>query len=173
MVAMVTQLSPQPLFGSPVGNPFLFTGRRYTAEDCIGNPALFMPGDFNGDGRVDQSDLDLVLTNLGRTDVPAGWLAVDQIVGGMIDQTEMDLVLGNWGNMSTTRGHHVYDYRARMYEAELGRFVGRDPIGYEAGDVSLCKRAPEPFLTGRPPPPLQGPNDHRTGGSSVSRCRPR
>ncbi len=31
----------------------------------------------------------------------------------------------------------LYYYRARMYDAELGRFVGRDPIGYEAGDVSL------------------------------------
>ncbi len=39
MVAMVTQLSPQPLFGLAMGNPFLFTGRRYTAEDCNGNPA--------------------------------------------------------------------------------------------------------------------------------------
>ena len=31
----------------------------------------------------------------------------------------------------------LYYYRARMYDAELGRFVGRDPIGYDAGDVSL------------------------------------
>ncbi len=27
----------------------------------------------------------------------------------------------------------LYYYRARMYDAELGRFVGRDPIGYTAG----------------------------------------
>ncbi len=76
-------LSPQPLFGSRLGNPFLFTGRRYTAEDCIGNPALFIPGDFNGDGRVDQSDLDLVMMNWGSTDVPAGWLAVRNVSMGL------------------------------------------------------------------------------------------
>ncbi len=33
----------------------------------------------------------------------------------------------------------LYYYRARMYDAELGRFVGRDPIGYEAGDWSLYR----------------------------------
>ncbi|MDZ7616745.1 MAG: RHS repeat-associated core domain-containing protein [Patescibacteria group bacterium] len=31
----------------------------------------------------------------------------------------------------------LYYYRARMYDAELGRFVSRDPIGYEAGSMSL------------------------------------
>jgi len=33
----------------------------------------------------------------------------------------------------------LYYYRARMYDAALGRFVSRDPIGYEAGDVSLYR----------------------------------
>ncbi|MDZ7616192.1 MAG: RHS repeat-associated core domain-containing protein [Patescibacteria group bacterium] len=33
----------------------------------------------------------------------------------------------------------LYYYRARMYDAELGRFVGRDPIGYEGGDWSLYR----------------------------------
>ncbi len=35
----------------------------------------------------------------------------------------------------------LYYYRARMYDAELGRFVSRDPIGYRAGDVSLYRYA--------------------------------
>ncbi|MDZ7616864.1 MAG: RHS repeat-associated core domain-containing protein, partial [Patescibacteria group bacterium] len=39
----------------------------------------------------------------------------------------------------------LYYYRARMYDAELGRFVSRDPIGYEAGDVSLYR-----YVGGRP-----------------------
>ncbi|MDZ7615532.1 MAG: RHS repeat-associated core domain-containing protein, partial [Patescibacteria group bacterium] len=33
----------------------------------------------------------------------------------------------------------LYYYRARMYDSELGRFVGRDPIGYAAGDRSLYR----------------------------------
>ena len=39
----------------------------------------------------------------------------------------------------------LYYYRARMYDAELGRFVGRDPIGYEAGDTSLYQ-----YVHGKP-----------------------
>ena len=31
----------------------------------------------------------------------------------------------------------LYYYRARYYSAETGRFVGRDPVGYEAGDPNL------------------------------------
>jgi RHS repeat-associated protein len=33
----------------------------------------------------------------------------------------------------------LYYYRARYYSAELGRFVGRDPIGYGAKDVNLYR----------------------------------
>ncbi|MDY0167567.1 MAG: RHS repeat-associated core domain-containing protein, partial [Thermoguttaceae bacterium] len=33
----------------------------------------------------------------------------------------------------------LYYYRNRMFDAELGRFVSRDPIGYEAGDVNLYR----------------------------------
>ncbi|MDZ7618331.1 MAG: RHS repeat-associated core domain-containing protein, partial [Patescibacteria group bacterium] len=32
----------------------------------------------------------------------------------------------------------LYYYRARMYDAELGRFVSRDPIGYRGG-INLCE----------------------------------
>ncbi len=60
-------------------------------------PGAFIGGDFNGDGVVDQSDLDLVLLNWGSTEIPDGWLAAEQVVGGHIDQMELDLVLLNWG----------------------------------------------------------------------------
>ncbi|MDZ7616772.1 MAG: RHS repeat-associated core domain-containing protein, partial [Patescibacteria group bacterium] len=33
----------------------------------------------------------------------------------------------------------LYYYRARYYHAELGQFVSRDPIGYDAGDVNLYR----------------------------------
>ena len=32
-------------------------------------------------------------------------------------------------------------YRARCYHAELGRFVSRDPMGYDAGDMNSCRYA--------------------------------
>ncbi len=60
----------------------------------------FISGDFNGDGIVDQADLDLVLLNWGgeTASPPGGWLALDQLVGDVIDQSELDLVLLNWGS---------------------------------------------------------------------------
>lgn len=33
----------------------------------------------------------------------------------------------------------LYDYRHRIYSAELGRFLQTDPIGFEAGDVNLYR----------------------------------
>ena len=30
-------------------------------------------------------------------------------------------------------------YRARYYHSELGRFVSRDPVGYDAGDMNLYR----------------------------------
>ncbi|MDZ7620794.1 MAG: RHS repeat-associated core domain-containing protein [Patescibacteria group bacterium] len=33
----------------------------------------------------------------------------------------------------------LYYYRARYYHAELGQFISRDPIGYDAGDVNLYR----------------------------------
>ncbi len=56
-------------------------------------------GDYNGNGQVEQGDLDLVLQNWGDdTDaagVPAGW--VNDLPDGLIDQGELDGVLLNWG----------------------------------------------------------------------------
>ena len=63
-------------------------------------PGVFTaPGDFNGDGVVGQSDLDLVLLNWGDDKVPAGW--VDRaLFDGQLSQNELDLVLLNWGSQT-------------------------------------------------------------------------
>ncbi len=56
-------------------------------------------GDYNGNGQVEQGDLDLVLQNWGE-DAPdpiAGWVA-HNIGIGTIDQNELDGVLQNWGS---------------------------------------------------------------------------
>jgi uncharacterized delta-60 repeat protein len=59
--------------------------------------AVFLDGDYNASGRVEQADLDLVLLNWGRDAVPepAGWLS--GLPAGRIDQDELDAVLLNWG----------------------------------------------------------------------------
>ena len=63
-----------------------------------------LAGDFNGDGFVGQSDLDLVLLNFGDNVLPAGFneaaLAGDGF-DGLIGQNELDLVLLNFGSDST------------------------------------------------------------------------
>ena len=33
----------------------------------------------------------------------------------------------------------IYDYRNRMYQPELGRFLQKDPIGFDAGDANLFR----------------------------------
>jgi hypothetical protein len=55
-------------------------------------------GDYNGNGIVEQADLDLVLLNWGQaaSPPPDGW--VNELPGGLIDQEELDRVLLGWGN---------------------------------------------------------------------------
>jgi hypothetical protein len=59
--------------------------------------AQVLTGDFNGNGRVEQSDVDLVLLNWGQSanDLPQGWIV--NAPAGNIDQDELDAVLLNWG----------------------------------------------------------------------------
>ena len=32
-----------------------------------------------------------------------------------------------------------YYYRARYYDARVGKLISEDPIGFEAGDTNLCR----------------------------------
>jgi hypothetical protein len=68
-----------------------------------GGPALIrrtLAGDFNGNGRVEQADLDLVLLNWGlaASQPPSGWTT--DLPSGRIEQDELDAVLLNWGEAS-------------------------------------------------------------------------
>jgi hypothetical protein len=60
----------------------------------------YLPGDHNGNGAVEQADLDLVLLHWGQTagTVPPTWIGPQPM--GHIDQSELDAVLLNWGAMS-------------------------------------------------------------------------
>jgi hypothetical protein len=58
--------------------------------------SVMLPGDYNGNGKVEQGDIDLVLLNWGKNAsmVPGNW------VSGSVDQEEIDGVLLNWGLMA-------------------------------------------------------------------------
>jgi uncharacterized protein YjbI with pentapeptide repeats len=61
-----------------------------------------LAGDYNGDGLVEQGDLDLVLSHWGQpaSAAPSGW--VEDLPVGVISQTHLDQVLLNWGRTSGT-----------------------------------------------------------------------
>ena len=64
-------------------------------------PLLSLAGDFNGNGSVEQGDLDLVLNNWGGPR-NAGFVGnVDGFATANVDQEELDRVLNNWGGAST------------------------------------------------------------------------
>ncbi|TWT46606.1 PEP-CTERM sorting domain-containing protein [Botrimarina hoheduenensis] len=52
-----------------------------------------IPGDFNGDGRVENTDLNLLLGSWGNTNPPICWCWNN----GPIDNGEINALLGNWG----------------------------------------------------------------------------
>jgi hypothetical protein len=81
------------LLGSPeeVFDIVIPVGLQLAGEGGAG-----IPGDYNGNGTVEQADLDLVLLNWGQPGVPEGW--VNNLPEGNIDQAELDGVLLNWGN---------------------------------------------------------------------------
>lgn len=66
---------------------------------------LELMGDYNGNGLVEQQDLDLVLANWGNdaTAPPEGW--TDDLPSGNIDQDELDRVLANWGSSAGFTAH--------------------------------------------------------------------
>lgn len=57
-------------------------------------------GDYNADGFVSQSDLDLVLLNWGSSTLPTGFneSGLDDAFDGLVSQNELDGVLLNWGD---------------------------------------------------------------------------
>lgn len=61
---------------------------------------VYLPGDLNDNGRVDQSDLNLVLSNWGQLDRPAEMLNTEGLATPEIDQEELNAVLSNWGSSS-------------------------------------------------------------------------
>ncbi|MEM7576295.1 MAG: glycoside hydrolase TIM-barrel-like domain-containing protein [Planctomycetota bacterium] len=83
----------------PANQPNNVAATQWLA-DFVSNPAFEFSGDYNGDGFVGQSDLNLVLLNWGLdTDtrgVPRAWR--NDAPQGVIGQAELNGVLMNWGS---------------------------------------------------------------------------
>ncbi|MEM9753984.1 MAG: hypothetical protein AAF916_11460, partial [Planctomycetota bacterium] len=57
-----------------------------------------LAGDFNGNGQVEQADLNLVLNNWGGA--RGVWSNADALTTDNVDQEELNAVLNNWGGQS-------------------------------------------------------------------------
>jgi hypothetical protein len=110
----------------------------------------FLAGDYNGNGLVEQGDLDLVLGTWGSKagDVPESW--VNDLPVGIVDQAELDKVLGNWGRTaespapaSATPAPHAPLTAARAAAAKGARTLalhrGDVPIAHSLADAMLSK----------------------------------
>jgi RHS repeat-associated protein len=66
---------------------------------------------------------------------------------------------------------NLYDYRNRVYSAELGRFLQTDPIRFDAGDGNLYRYVANDTINDNDPDGLQGGRyNKRTGGSANPRA---
>lgn len=62
-------------------------------------PPSFSPGDFNADGKVDNNDLNLLLSAWGDSPQPPGWLWDFE---APVDNGELNSLLANWGFGTST-----------------------------------------------------------------------
>ncbi|MEO1496002.1 MAG: PEP-CTERM sorting domain-containing protein [Planctomycetota bacterium] len=75
---------------------------RYSFDGSVGSFSFvdgsgpLNPGDFNGDGSVDNGDLNLLLNNWGITDPAVDPLWVNNL-NGTVDNEELNALLNNWG----------------------------------------------------------------------------
>lgn len=77
------------------GTPGLYLANLTKVESMGG-----LPGDFSGNGAVENADLTLLLNNWAQpaTPVPAGWIGDPQPTDPAIDNDELTALLNNWGN---------------------------------------------------------------------------
>ena len=74
------------------GLPVAITGMTYQS----GTITVGMPGDANGDGKVDVNDLTIVLTNFGQS-TGMSWATGDFNGDGKVDVNDLTIVLTNFG----------------------------------------------------------------------------
>lgn len=85
-------------FGTVVTNGIEMIARS-VAGGVVLEVASALAGDFNGDGLVDNGDLNLLLGNWGSSSVPSEWV---NGLSGTVDNEELNALLANWGTGSST-----------------------------------------------------------------------
>ena len=80
--------------GRTNGVYYLQLGNDGTGLETAAAP---IPGDANGDGRVDINDLTIVLTNFGQTSMSWSQGAMDGDPTGTVDINDLTIVLANFG----------------------------------------------------------------------------
>jgi hypothetical protein len=88
---------------APFFTDAVIAGRLNVKVDYLVTDLIELAGDYDGNGLVEQADLDLMLLNWGAdsTTPPVGW--VNDLPTGLIDQQELDSVLLNWGSSAPAR----------------------------------------------------------------------
>jgi probable HAF family extracellular repeat protein len=100
----LTALDPnsgwQELSVEGINNAGQIVGSGYNSADALHaflmTPVL-LPGDVNGDGKVDVNDLTIVLTNFGKTGMSWSEGAMDGDPTGTVDVNDLTIVLSNFG----------------------------------------------------------------------------
>jgi glucose/arabinose dehydrogenase len=102
-----------------------------------------LAGDYNGNGTVEQADLDLVLLAWGQPaeNSPPGW--IHNLPSGAIDQAELDAVLLNWGATSDARSAAGAAVAARLAPRALQKATGKSkPLKVSFDDSPLSPALP-------------------------------
>ena len=73
----------------------LYNGQSFSPSSLASAPLL--PGDANGDGRVDINDLTIVLANFGKTGSAWSQGCMDSDPAGKVDINDLTIVLANFG----------------------------------------------------------------------------
>ena len=84
-----------------------------------------LPGDVNGDGRVDINDLTIVLANYGKT-AGMSWGTGDLVGDGTVDINDLTIVLANYGKTYGAAG-------VKAVPEPGGAFVFRRRTGWPVG----------------------------------------
>lgn len=100
-------LSLGSAYNTGVGGDDL-TFRFLTADGALGTGTVSyitdsgVPGDFSGNGAVENADLTLLLNNWAQSvpPAPAGWIGTPQPTSPSIDNDELTALLNNWGRTS-------------------------------------------------------------------------